>query len=144
MFPGQLPSEQPLASIDWCAVSSALKDAEARASHAEATCMTAVQERERRTTAVQREHCLPRRRGQPCEASIAIIVCVRLHDRFHQESSAGKASHLSTRKQQKIIQNGLSNRQDPIHLRAAPRSGAALTLSTRYVDTVSTNTYDIV
>jgi len=45
-----------------------------------------------------------------------------------------KASHRSTRKslrklrkQQKMIQNGLSNRQDPIHLRAAPRSGAALT-----------------
>ena len=112
--------------------------------------MTAAQ-RERRTTAVQRERCLPRRRGQPC-GSENDIVCVRLHDRFHQESSARgrKASHRSTRKsltklrkQQKMIQNGLSNRQDPIHLRAAPRSGAALTCQHRHVDLSTSNTYDI-
>ena len=48
---------------------------------------------------------------------------------------------LAPRKQQKMIQNGLSNRQDPIHLRAAPRSGAALTQSTPLVDRSTSNTY---
>ena len=80
-------------------------------------------------------------------------VCVRLHravpsrDQSAQgrprtrarESPSGNAAPP----QPKLIQIGLANRQDPVHLRAAPRSGAALTLSTPHVDRSTTNAYDI-
>ena len=112
--------------------------------------MTAAQ-RERRTTAVQRERCLPRRRGQPCGSENDIIVCVRLHDRFHQESSAGKEGLAPEHEEvpqeaQEAAENDTKRPLEPP--RPYTPSGCAaqrrsVDLSTPHVDLSTSNTYDI-
>ena len=105
--------------------------------------MTAAQ-RERRTTAVQRERCLPRRRGQPCGSENDIIVCVRLHDRFHQESSAGKEGLAPEHEEvpqeaQEAAENDTKRPLEP----PRPYTPSGCAAQRRSVDLSTSNTYDI-
>ena len=133
MFPGQLPSEQPLASRPLIGV---LCHRTRRQGH-----LTPRQHARRRrsVSAAQRRSsvsaaCLDAEASRAEARTTSSFVSDCTIGSIKRAAQGRKASHRSTRKslrklrkQQKMIQNGLSNRQDPIHLRAAPRSGAALT-----------------